>query len=148
MRAVSAAAAAARHLAGVSLQALVIFAIIAALLLALSPIYKPAEFLAGTSTVEAAKPGSAASLTCRATPDPVSVGGIYTISGSGYPTGKQLVIEVTDDHGTLVLFTGAKSDGSISASAYASWSGDHSVRIKDNSRRKPAVIGTCAFSVD
>ena len=53
MRAVSAAASGARHIVGVTLQAFVIFAIIAALLIALSPINKAADILAGTELAAA-----------------------------------------------------------------------------------------------
>jgi hypothetical protein len=54
MRAASTAAWVVRHVGGVGAQALIIFAIIAALLLALSPIYEPADFLAGTRDARAA----------------------------------------------------------------------------------------------
>ena len=54
MRATSTAASVVRHLGGVGAQALIVFAIIAAILLALSPVYKPADFLAGTGDAHAA----------------------------------------------------------------------------------------------
>ncbi|HET9347464.1 MAG TPA: hypothetical protein VFO05_17350, partial [Candidatus Limnocylindrales bacterium] len=55
MRAVSAAASGIRHLSGVGLQALIIVGIVAALLLALSPMFKPAEDLAGINGANAGR---------------------------------------------------------------------------------------------
>lgn len=55
MKAVSAAASGIRHLSGVGLQALIIVGIVAALLLALSPMFKPAEDLAGINGVNAGR---------------------------------------------------------------------------------------------
>jgi hypothetical protein len=54
MRAASTAAWVVRHVGGVGAQALLVFAIIVAILLALSPVYKPADFLAGTRDARAA----------------------------------------------------------------------------------------------
>jgi hypothetical protein len=53
MRATSTAASVVRHLGGVGAQALIVFAIIAAILLALAPVYKPADVLVGTGSVGA-----------------------------------------------------------------------------------------------
>ena len=55
MKAVSAAASGVRHLSGVGLQALIIVGIVAALLLALSPMLKPADDLAGIKGANAAR---------------------------------------------------------------------------------------------
>jgi hypothetical protein len=49
VKAVSTAASGVRHLSGVGLQALIILGIVAALLLAMSPLFKPAADLAGIS---------------------------------------------------------------------------------------------------
>lgn len=57
MRAVSTVASGLRHSAVAVAEALVVAAIIAALLLALSPVYKPATFLAGADAAQAAKGG-------------------------------------------------------------------------------------------
>jgi len=57
VKAVSAAASGVRYLSGVGLQALIIVGIVAALLLALSPMFKPAEDLAGINGANAAKRG-------------------------------------------------------------------------------------------
>jgi len=54
MRAVSTVASGLRHSAVAVAEALLIAAILAALLLALSPVYKPADFLAGPGSAQAA----------------------------------------------------------------------------------------------
>jgi hypothetical protein len=59
VRAVSAAASGVRHLAEVGLQALIIVGIIAALLLALAPLFGPAEDLAGVDAANARGHGHA-----------------------------------------------------------------------------------------
>jgi hypothetical protein len=61
MRAVSTAASVARHSVGAAGEAFLIAAILAALLFALSPVFKPAGLLAGAGTAAAAKPGAAQS---------------------------------------------------------------------------------------
>jgi hypothetical protein len=53
MRAASTAASAVRHIGGVGVQALIVFAILAAILLALSPVYEPADVIVGTRSVGA-----------------------------------------------------------------------------------------------
>jgi hypothetical protein len=55
VRAVSSTASAVRHISGVGLQALVIVGIVATLLLALSPVFKPAEDIAGIAGVSAVR---------------------------------------------------------------------------------------------
>ena len=55
MRAVSSTASVVRHISGVGLQALIIVGIVATLLLALSPVFKPAEDIAGIAGVSAAR---------------------------------------------------------------------------------------------
>ena len=82
MRAVSATASAIRHAGGVSLQAILILAIVATLLLALSPVYKPADFLAGTGAAQAGHSRYSGSLT--ATPSTLHAGDLFTVEGCGY----------------------------------------------------------------
>lgn len=58
MQAVSRTASAVRHVGGVGLQAVLIAGIVAALLLALSPVFKPAADLAGPQAVLAGRSGN------------------------------------------------------------------------------------------
>jgi hypothetical protein len=69
------------HVLGVSAQALVIFAIIAAILMTLAPIYRPANFLAGTDRAMAAKnAGTSAGISV---PDTTFGGTSVAVAGAG-----------------------------------------------------------------
>jgi hypothetical protein len=85
MKAGSAAASGARHIAGVSLQALLIFAIVATILLALAPVSKPADLMAGTGRADAA---GKVKYSGYAWTDPTSVpaGGQFDVYGCHYDT--------------------------------------------------------------
>jgi hypothetical protein len=148
MRGLAFARSGTRHVLAVAVEALLVVAIVATLLVAFAPTSELARSLAGAGVAAAGKPGSGAMLACRVTPDPVAAGSIYTITGSKYPTGRQLLINVVNDAGTLVLFTGAASDGSIAVDAYATSAGNHTVRVFDNSRRRAALIGSCGFTAN
>lgn len=84
MKAGSAAASGARHVIGVSLQALLIFAIVGLIVLALGPSYKPADFLAGTARVDAAK--QKYSGYAWAEPNVVQAGDYFDVYGCDYDT--------------------------------------------------------------
>jgi hypothetical protein len=85
MQAGSAAARGVRHLVGVSLQALLIFAIIATILLALAPVYKPANVLSGAGDAGAA---TRQKYTGYVWTDPatVSAGDYFDVYGCHYDT--------------------------------------------------------------
>src|SRR5947207_12586664 len=108
MRAMSTAASAARHLGGVGMQPLIIFAIIAALLLALSPVYKPADFMAGTRNASAAAPKGDSwielSQPAGAARTSITLGSTVTFA-TGYPrTVKNPRIEVLCYQGGELVF--------------------------------------------
>jgi hypothetical protein len=84
MKAGSAAASGVRHIAGVSLQALLIFAIAAAILLALAPISRPAGFLSGTGEADAR--GQSYPGYVWANPDVVNAGDSFDVYGCAYDT--------------------------------------------------------------
>jgi hypothetical protein len=84
VKAGSAAASGARHIAGVSLQALLIFGIVATILLALSPVSKPASELAGTGQAAAAKARYSGYV--RAEPNTVRAGESFDVYGCEYDT--------------------------------------------------------------
>ena len=84
MKAGSAAASGARHIVGVSLQALLIFGILAAILMALSPVYKPASDLAGTGSASAARDRYSGYV--RAYPSTVAAGESFDVYGCSYDT--------------------------------------------------------------
>jgi hypothetical protein len=85
MQAGSTAARGVRHIVGVSLQALVIFAIIATILLALAPVYKPANVLSGAGNVGAA---TRTKYSGYAWVDPavVNAGDYFDVYGCNYDT--------------------------------------------------------------
>ncbi len=62
MKALSSATGVVRHTLGAAAEAILLAAIIAALLLALSPIYAPAGFLSGTQGVDAGRGGNGNSI--------------------------------------------------------------------------------------
>lgn len=163
MRAVSTATSAARHSLVALAEGILIAAIVAALIIAFAPVLQPADHLAGTQTVLAAKGdngkggggnsgggkggGGKTTGSCSVNPDPTAVGDIFTVTASGLPAGKQVVVEVQDAHGTLTLFSGTDANGRASASGYAHWAGTSYVRIIDNTARKTPVLATCSFNV-
>ena len=107
-----------RHATGVSLQAILIVAIAALLLLLLAPVYKPAEVLSGTAAVDA---GSRYTATLRADPSTVQAGDSFTVAGCGYDR---------DAGNVVVSFAGGSwgsaldSDGCFSIAGIPALSGD------------------------
>jgi len=105
-----------RHATGVSVQAILIVAIAALLLLVLSPVYKPAEILSGTSAVDA-RYGA----TLRADPSTVHAGDSFTVIGCGYDRA---------DGNVIVSFAGGSwgsaldGDGCFSIAGIPALSGD------------------------
>jgi len=85
--------------------------------------------------------------TCSVSPSVVALGGLYSISGSGYKAGELLNVWITDSHGTQSLFPPVGADGTFTATSYASWSGDSVVKVYDNSGRKMVYLTSCSFSV-
>jgi hypothetical protein len=85
MKAGSTAARGARHIVGVSLQALLIFAIVATILLALAPVYKPANVLSGAGSVGAAAKHQYAGYSWT-DPATVNAGDYFDVYGCSYNT--------------------------------------------------------------
>jgi hypothetical protein len=132
MRAVSTVASGLRRSAVAIAEALVVAAIIAALLLALSPVYQPADFLAGTESAQAAKGGNgggggggkgggkppASAATLSVTPNPAPAGGtIYTVSGSGFGSNQMVAISLANPGCCLAFNVLASSTGTLSFTA-------------------------------
>jgi hypothetical protein len=84
MKAGSAAASGARHVAGVSLQAILIVAIATVILLGLTPIYQPANFLAGAGQADAGRDRYSGYV--WANPDTVRAGDRFDVYGCDYDT--------------------------------------------------------------
>jgi hypothetical protein len=89
MRAVSTLASGARHLTGVAAQAILIAAIIALVALFLSPVYRPATWIAGTEQAAAARLGSISVTFDGSTAQltEATSGSIFSASGCGFRAG-------------------------------------------------------------
>ncbi|MBI2865424.1 MAG: hypothetical protein HYX94_12795 [Chloroflexi bacterium] len=85
---------------------------------------------------------------CYVTPDPATVGGTYTVFGSGLKADEFVNVFVADSHGTLAFALQADSLGNVTASSYASWPGTYDVSIYDNGGRKPVYLTSCSFQVN
>lgn len=108
-----------RHATGVTVQAVLIVAIVAVLLLVLSPVSRPAEILSGTSAVDAG--GSRYGASLQADPSTVRAGDSFGVSGCGYDR---------DDGNVIVSFAGGSwgsaldGDGCFSIAGIPALSGD------------------------
>ena len=123
MRIGSAIASGARHIVGVSLQALLMAAIITALVFAAAAVSLSAP--AGGDSVFAAKGGngrgghgasattSSASLTV--TPHNVAVGETFAISGSGFDPSRTTYLLVKKPSSTTFFYATVAADGTLSA---------------------------------
>lgn len=85
---------------------------------------------------------------CSVTPNPVAVGGIYTVTGSGFTAGDPLSVFVSDSVGTNLFIPAADANGNFSVSSYASWSGGYTVSVYDTSGRKPVYEAGCSFTAN
>jgi hypothetical protein len=151
MGARSTAASVVRHVGGVAVEAFLVAALVATVALVFSPVYAPAKFLSGTETTLAAKGGhhAAASVAgCSVTPDAVSVGGLYTVSGGGYAPNLPVMVKSQDSVGSQYLSTVTDDTGSFSVRSYASWSGQYNVSVYDMSGPKATLVGSCSFAAD
>jgi hypothetical protein len=107
-----------RHVVEVGLQALLIVAIVVTLLLALAPVYKPADFLSGANDADAR---SRYTGSLRADPDTVQAGDHFDVVGCNYDT---------DLGNVIVSFTGGSwgseldSDGCFRIEHIPALSGD------------------------
>ena len=159
MRAVSTVASGLRRSAVAIAEALVVAAINAAILLALSPVYKPADFLAGTERAQAARgggnrDGGGTTASCTISPNPIAAYDRWTVIASGLPTGAfdgtrmtGAVIHIQIDNGTGV--TGWKfqtADGTYSYTT-ASPAGTTTVTFSDWTHGKPKPVATCTVTV-
>ena len=84
---------------------------------------------------------------CSVTPNPNTVGGQYTVVGSGFKTGELINVYVTDSHVMGAFMLMADASGSISVSSYSSWAGASTVTVYDNGGRKMIFLTSCTFDV-
>jgi len=148
MRAVFTVASGARHFTGVALQALLIAVIVAALALALGPVYRPADFIAGTDSAAAAKGGrTAASL--DASPHQVARGERFNVHGSGYTTGQATWVKVVTPTSTGYYAAGVDAAGNLSVGLEL-WDSGHAslTALQMGSNGRWSVMANCSVEVD
>ncbi len=109
-----------------------------------------AALVAGTAF--AGKPGgggggSTTSGSCSVSPNPVTRGGSYTVSGWGLPANTFVNVNVTDSVGTSVMMSYTSSTGTLSVNGLSAWSGTSKVTIVGQSGKKSYTYATCSFLV-
>ena len=91
--------------------------------------------------------GGTTTARCSVSPSTVAVGGEYMITGSGLKPGELITVWVTDPHGMQSLFPPVDTDGTFTATSYASWAGASTARVYDNGGRKMVYLTSCGFTV-
>jgi len=148
MRAVSTVASGLRHSAVAVAEALIVAAIIAGLLLALSPVYKPADYLAGTKAAEAGRGQAWLSLSDDLRIAAVSSGSQYTIIGGGFDPSTPVSINLGEPGCCRFFNVYPTADGTIGFTATAAGPGTYEVRAYQQLRgRKPTLMATLTFEV-
>jgi hypothetical protein len=94
------------------------------------------------------RPPPAGTGTCYVTPNPASVGGQYTVVGSGFTGGHAFDVFVDDGVSTQILFATSDSSGRFSTGDYAYRAGTANVRVVDMWDRHQRVLATCTFQVN
>ena len=83
--------------------------------------------------------------TCAESPNPVAVGGIYTIAGSRLPASQLVNVSVTDARGTQWGSVMTSSTGTMTFTGQATVAGSYSVKITGGGR-KASTYASCGFS--
>ena len=86
---------------------------------------------------------------CLVTPNPVQIGtGVYTVWGSGFPSGLLVNIDIMNATGGVTLMAQVGADGTFGASGYAQFNsaGTEDVYVHDALDRQYALLGHCSFS--
>ncbi len=94
------------------------------------------------------KPGGGTnSSRCTVTPNPVGVGGQYTIQGFGFTPGALINVQVKDPMGTMSFNPPVDSSGNFIVTSYAAWAGTSTVNVYDIGGRKMVFLTSCSFQV-
>ena len=83
--------------------------------------------------------------TCSESPNPVAVGGIYTITGSHLAANQLVNVQVSDAKGTQIVSVITTSTGTLTATGQATVAGSYSVKITGGGR-KVSTYASCGFS--
>ena len=154
MRATSNATTIGRRAFGVTLEAILIVAVL--LTLAFGAALATGGSPAGADSVLAGhggnrggggggRPGGGTAASVVVTPSVVAVGGSFTVSGSGYPAGR-LVAVAWANPGCCVSFNVlADASGNISFTRTAGFAGTHAIRMYQGGTTK--LLGSASFVV-
>jgi hypothetical protein len=88
--------------------------------------------------------GPSTSGSCSESPNPVRVGGIYTISGSHLPANQLVNVQVSDAKGAQVVTVMTNPTGTLFAPGHASVAGSYTVTIGGGGRHGGG-LATCGF---
>jgi hypothetical protein len=154
LKAVSTATSSLRTLAAIGLQALLVFAIIATILFALSPMSKPASLLAGTGQAFAGKVSYSPTLDVKWPQAALSVNSTdptpYSVVGCGYNSaygGVTVVVHSPE----AVSFSGGMPDpdtGCISVGTfYTQGSGHYDIDAYQTMRKKSTLVASTSFDL-
>jgi hypothetical protein len=146
MRAGSTAARGTRHILGVSLQALLLAAILGTIALAMSGVYKPAGFIAGLEGVDAGRGHSAAALV--ADPSTVNAGQTFHVRGNGFDRTKQTWLRVTTTEATSWYPAPVDSSGDLSVGLEVWNQGRANLAAVQSSRGKSSVVAETWVDVE
>ncbi len=149
MRAGSLATSGFRHALVAIGEAVVVALIIATVLLALSPLYRPAETLSGTSAVDA---GRARGWLSLAGDDlrlaSVSAGGTYTVVGGGFQAGVGVTINLGEPGCCRFFTVWPNADGEIAFTTTAVGAGTYEVKAFQRlNPRKLTLMASLTFEV-
>jgi len=115
--------------------------VIAALLTVSLLITAPADVLAKGKPA----PGGGSG-TVLVTPNPVAVGQVFTISGSGYAANTQINVKDITSTSTSVRILGTTSSGTFSVTSQTWATGSHRIEVWQYSRSKWALAGSGSYS--
>ncbi len=104
--------------------------------------------LAAPSAALAGKPtGSASSATVTASPNPVSVGGTLTISGSGYRPTTQLQVEVVTSLSDGYIYAASDASGKFSLQTSISVAGSAQINVWQVGGRRATKMASTSVLV-
>jgi len=94
------------------------------------------------------RPPPTGTATCLVTPNPATVGGLFTVVGTGFAPGHAFDVFVEDGVATQIMFAASDGNGSFSTGDYAYRAGTSRVKVTDMWDRHQRVLATCSFQVN
>ena len=136
MRAMSSATSVGRRAFGATIEAVLIVAVLLTLAFGMAIATGSGSPVSGNSVLAGrgghggggGKPGGGSSAALVVTPNPVAVGGSFTVTGSGFPAGRLVAIAWANPGCCVSFNVAADSAGNISFSRTAGFAGSHALR--------------------